>query len=198
VPNGKFVFGMVGRLAPVKDHITLLDAYARVCSQEPTVQLELLGDGPLYNTLRQRADALGIGDRVVFHRSSLDADKFLARLDTFVLSSLSEGLPLSLLEGMAAGLPVVATSVGAIPELVQASQCGWLCPPAQPAALSAALLTSLRCGQRSEWGARGRDYVLRNNSVTAMTLAYERLFEGLLHARANSGSRWRQRTETML
>jgi len=181
--DGKFVFGMVGRLAAVKDHATLLQAFAEVYRQEPSVRLELLGDGPLYNTLRERAHALGIGDRVVFHGSSLDAAKFLARLDTFVLSSLSEGLPLSLLEAMAAGLPVVATSVGAIPELVQGAQCGWLCPPAQPAAMADALLRSLQCQQRIEWGARGRDYVISRNSVSAMTLAYEQLFENLLHAK---------------
>lgn len=184
-PNGKIVFGTVGRLVPVKDHITLLEAFAEVCSQESSVQLELLGDGPLYGALRERADALGIASRVVLHRASVAPDQFLARLDLFVLCSRSEGLPLSLLEAMAAGLPVVATSVGAIPELVQGAQCGWLCPPAHPTALAAAMLDSLQCRQRNEWGIRGRQYVLEHNSIAAMTLAYEQLFEKLLHGRAS-------------
>jgi glycosyltransferase involved in cell wall biosynthesis len=186
--NGKIVFGTVGRLVPVKDHINLLEAFAEVCSQEPDVQLELLGDGPLYSALQQRADGLGIASRVILHRASLDAEKFLARLDVFVLCSRSEGLPLSLLEAMAAALPVVATSVGAVPELVHGARCGWLCPSAQPAALASAMLNSLQCRQRNEWGLRGREYVVEHNSVAAMTLAYEQLFENLLHARASLGS----------
>lgn len=187
--DGEFVFGMVGRLVPVKDHAGLLKAFAEAQRQEPASRLELLGDGPLYNTLREQAMALGIEDRVVFHRSSLDVAQFLCRLDAFVLSSLSEGLPLSLLEAMAAGLPVVATSVGAVPELVEASHCGWMCPPGQPAMLAGELLNCLRSKGRHERGAAGRGYVTEHHSVMAMTAGYERLFEELLSARAGLQTR---------
>ncbi len=188
-PSGEIVFGMVGRLVPVKDHKTLLEAFAEVARQAPASRLELLGDGPLYATLQELACALGIESRVVFHRASLDVPKFLSQVDAFVLSSVSEGLPLSVLEAMAAGLPVVGTAVGAIPELVEASGCGWTCAPGQPAALAGALMQALGSAERIEKGQRGREYVVRHNSIMAMTVAYERLFEELLEDRGERRER---------
>ena len=181
--DGYFVIGSVGRLVPVKDHQSLLKAFALLCREEAHVRLEILGDGPLRSSLEQTARDLGIGNYVVFHGSSLDVPGFLSRLDTFVLCSLSEGLPLTLVEAMAAGLPVVGTNVGAVPELVRAADCGWLSSPGDPGQLAAALLQSLRCEKRVQWGLRGRDYVLGHNSVDSMTDAYEQLFEKLLEDR---------------
>ena len=181
--DGDFVIGSVGRLVPVKDHASLLEAFAMVAREEPRVRLEILGDGPLRSGLEQTARALGIGGKVVFHGSSLDVPGFLSRLDTFVLCSLSEGLPLTLVEAMAAGLPVVGTEVGAIPELVRAAKCGWLCSPGDPGQLAAALLQSLCCKARVEWGLRGKEYAMEHHSVESMTGAYERLFQRLLEAR---------------
>jgi glycosyltransferase involved in cell wall biosynthesis len=186
--DGTFVFGMVGRLVPVKDHATLLKAFARVRHEERASRLELLGDGPLYSTLRKEAQALGLADHVIFHRSSLDVPNFLSRLDTFVLSSLSEGLPLSILEAMAAGLPIVGTSVGAVPELIETSKCGWTCPSAQPTALANAMLASLHSTQRLEHGSSGRKHVIQFNSIEAMTVSYERLFQQLVNSRSDRRS----------
>jgi len=181
--DGDFVIGSVGRLVPVKNHASLLEAFALVCREELRVRLEILGDGPLRSSLEQTARAMGIGNKVVFHGPSLDVPGFLSRLDTFVLCSLSEGLPLTLVEAMAAGLPVVGTTVGAIPELVSAANCGWLCSPGDPRQLVAALLKSLRCDARVQWGFRGRDYVLEHHTAESMTNAYEQLFGRLLEAR---------------
>jgi glycosyltransferase involved in cell wall biosynthesis len=183
-----FVIGSVGRLVPVKDHHSLLKAIAMIRREEPRVRLEILGDGPLRSALEQTARDLGIGSNVAFHGSSLDVPGFLSRLDTFVLCSLSEGLPLTLVEAMAAGLPVVGTTVGAIPELVGAAGCGWLCSPGDPGQLAAALLKSLRCDARAQRGLRGRDYVLEHHSVESMTNAYEQLFGELLEARRGAMS----------
>src|ERR1017187_8747003 len=181
--DGYFVIGSVGRPVSVKDHAPLLKAFARFRSEVPHSRLEILGEGPLPSALEQAARDLGIDKNVFFHGASLDVPGFLSLLDTFVLCSLSEGLPLTLVEAMAAGLPVVGTNVGAVPELVHAADCGWLSSPGDPGQLAAALLQSLRCEKRVQWGLRGRDYVLGHNSVDSMTDAYEQLFEKLLEDR---------------
>ena len=181
--DGYFVIGSVGRLVSVKDHASLLKAFARFRSEVPHSRLEILGEGPLRSALEQTARDLGIDKNVVFHGASLDVPGFLSRLDTFVLCSLSEGLPLTLVEAMAAGLPVVGTDVGAIPELVRAADCGWLCAAGDPGQLAEALLQSLHCEARVQRGLRGREYVIERHSVESMTTGYEQLFERLLEER---------------
>ena len=182
------VFGAVGRLVPVKDHGTLLRAFAIAAASLPDMTLEFLGDGPLMGALETTARELGIGDRVVFHGATLDVAAFLAHLDVFVLSSLSEGLPLTLIEAMAAGLPVVATAVGAIPEMVSEAGNGWLCNPAAPDELAKALVSAAQCDSRIERGLRGRRYAIQCNSAEVMTKAYETLFEHLLAERGMPSS----------
>jgi glycosyltransferase involved in cell wall biosynthesis len=182
--DGEFVIGAVGRLAEVKDHQSLLKAFALVSREAPNCRLEIMGDGPLRANLEKMARELGIGEKVVFRGWSLDVPAFFAGLDMFVLCSLSEGLPLTLIEAMAAGLPVVGTDVGAIPEMVEATQCGWICRRGEPEQLAAALLQAYRCEDRAERGLRGRDYVVSHNSVESMTSGYEHLFQELLEAEA--------------
>jgi glycosyltransferase involved in cell wall biosynthesis len=119
---------------------------------------------------------------VVFRGASLDVVSFLAGLDIFVLCSLSEGLPLTLIEAMAAALPVVGTSVGEIPNLVKASNCGWVCSPGNPKELAAALLEAARANDRHQRGIRAREYVLSRYSVHLMVESYQTLFEQLLRS----------------
>jgi glycosyltransferase involved in cell wall biosynthesis len=170
----------VGRLAPVKDHQTLLRAFALLSGRYPNARLEILGDGPLRASLASVANELGIANRVRLQPPTLDVAAFLARLHTFVICSLNEGLPLTLIEGMAAGLPVVATSVGGMPELVRGAGCGWLAPPANPVELASRMEAAINSTSRTELGMRGRRYALEFHSLAAMADAYERLFEGLL------------------
>ena len=100
---------------------------AIVRAKYPTVALRILGNGPLLGRLRELAEELSISDSVVFGGFSLDTPSFLNDLDIYVISSLSEGLPLTLLEAMAAGLPVVSTRVGGVSAIVEQAQCGWIC-----------------------------------------------------------------------
>jgi glycosyltransferase involved in cell wall biosynthesis len=180
-PDGMFVFGAVGRLAPVKDHTSLLEAFAQVHSSHPNCRLDLLGDGPLRGILESRARALDISDFVQFLGSGLQVAQFLSKIDAFVMSSLSEGLPLTVLEAMASGLPVVATSVGAIPEMLDAAQCGWLSRPSDPGDLAVAMSAAVSASDLRERGARARSYVQKHYSVEQMTQGYEDLFWGLLN-----------------
>ncbi len=133
------VIGTVGRLVPVKGHRDLLDAFARLVRP---ARLVVIGDGPEMAALRAQADALGLGARVTFlgHRDDIPA--LLPGLDVFALPSHAEGLPRSLLEAQACGVPVVATRVGSVAEAV-CPQTGRLVPPGDPDAMAAALTASL-------------------------------------------------------
>ena len=112
------IVGHVARLTAVKDQEVLLLAMKRVRQVRPDVQLVIVGDGELRARLERRAVELGIAASVRFLGYRSDVERLLQAFDLMVLSSYTEGLPIALLEGMAAGRPVVATSVGCIPELL--------------------------------------------------------------------------------
>jgi glycosyltransferase involved in cell wall biosynthesis len=177
-----FVFGAVGRLVPIKDQRSLLLAFQQVAARYPRVRLEILGDGPMRAELEALRDELGLEGRARFCGASEDVTGFLAGLDVFVLSSRSEGLPMTLMEAMAAGVPVVATAVGGIPEFVEESGCGWLAPPANPEALARAMTAAIEAGDLTERGARGRAFAAERCSLEKMAADYESLFAGLLPA----------------
>jgi glycosyltransferase involved in cell wall biosynthesis len=109
------VITMVARFAPVKDHPTLLRAFANL---HPGPCLRLVGDGPLRQDCERLAHELGIGDRVEFLGDRDDIPRLLASSDVFVLASKYEMLPLSVLEAMRAGLPVIASDVGGMRETI--------------------------------------------------------------------------------
>ncbi len=180
---GEFVFGTVGRLAPVKDHMTLLAAFARVHNHCPSCRLEVLGYGELLEDLKRFSATLGLESAVKFRGWSLDIAGFLGGLDAFVLSSKSEGLSMSLLEAMAAGLPVVATAVGGTPEVVEGAGCGWLARPSDAASLAENMLRLMNTPDRVERGERGRKAVLERYSIHSMAGQYEELFQQLIAAR---------------
>src|SRR4029078_7934952 len=102
----------VARLNEVKDQATMLRALRRLIETKPDFTLDIVGDGPERQSLHSLAAELSLGDRVRFHGFHEDVRPFLAAADIFWLSSISEGISLTLLEAMAVGLPVVATDVG--------------------------------------------------------------------------------------
>jgi glycosyltransferase involved in cell wall biosynthesis len=139
------VFLCVARFAPQKDHATLLKAFARARSAERggALRLLLVGDDP-FGSRRAGAEALseklGLSDKVVFTGIRRDVPQLLAASDAFVMPSLWEGLGLVFLEAMAAGLPILATRVSAVPEVVLDGESGVLVPPADPEALARGML----------------------------------------------------------
>ena len=137
--ENEFVYGTVGNLAAKKDQGTMLRAFAVVRSMMRDARLVVIGTGPREQELRRLAHELGIGDSVRFLGMRDDVPELLPGLDTFVLSSLHEGLSIALVEALAAGIPIVATRVGGIPELVIHGQYGLLVPPADPGALAGAM-----------------------------------------------------------
>jgi glycosyltransferase involved in cell wall biosynthesis len=168
---------LVARLSPEKDVATLLKATALVRRDAPDFRLEIVGDGVCMMELRQLAEELHLGDGVTFLGQRRDVPALLSRASLLVLSSLSEGVSLTLLEAMASGLPVVATRVGGNPEVVADGETGLLVPPADAPALAAALLRLHRDAEmRRRMGEAGRRRVERHFDVRGMVAAYERMY----------------------
>lgn len=153
-PPGPATVVSVGRLRAPKDFLTLVRAAAKL---EPgSFRLRIAGDGPDRERLVAEIDRLGLAAAVDLLGTQPDVGSLLDAADVFVLSSTSEGLPMSVLEAMAAGLPVVASAVGGVPELVD-GETGALVPPADPGALAAALARLAAEPQlRERLGAAGR------------------------------------------
>jgi glycosyltransferase involved in cell wall biosynthesis len=174
------VLGTAGRLVPVKGLDTLLAAMGEVVAVAPRARLVILGDGPLMSALRGRASALGLDGRVRFAGHVPDVRPYLRAMDVFVLPSYAEGLPMALLEAMAAALPVVATAVGGVPEVVRDGGEGLLVPPGAPAALAGALLRLVADpDSRAAMGARGRARVAEAFSIEATGPLYVALYREL-------------------
>jgi glycosyltransferase involved in cell wall biosynthesis len=136
LPRDAFVVGTVARLVPVKNHAMLLRAIPHL---EEDVHLVLVGDGPSRRELEDLARELRIGSRVHFVGPLVESDNLHQYLDVSVLCSRSEGFPNSVIEALAVGVPVAATPVGGVPEVIVDRQTGLLVPLDQPAALAEAL-----------------------------------------------------------
>ena len=136
--------GIVGRIFPIKNHRLFLDAAVRIVATEPRARFIVVGDGVLRKAMEQHAHALGIRYSVVFAGWRRDLPRIYADLDVLVVSSDNEGTPVSAIEAMAAGRPVVATRVGGLPDLISDRKTGVLVPPRDPTALAAAVLELLR------------------------------------------------------
>ncbi len=181
IPADAPLLGAIGRLHPQKDFGTLLAAVAQLRRQVPDAHLLLVGDGELREELVNHARSLGLGDCVTFAGHRTHIPEILAAIDVFTLTSLWEGLPNVILEAMAAGLPVVATRVGGVPEVVVAGETGLLVPPRDPDALSRAIVTLLRDpALRQTMGRAGQERVRHRFSVEQMVRRTESLYERLL------------------
>jgi glycosyltransferase involved in cell wall biosynthesis len=138
IPAGKKVVLIVGRLSREKDHQTLLDAVHRLRGTLAP-HLVIVGDGPERHRIEERIHRLGLDEHVTFTGHQPSAEPWYGIADVAVLSSLSEGSPNALLEAMATNVPVVATSVGGIPEIVTNEESALLIAPGDPVAMSAAV-----------------------------------------------------------
>jgi len=154
------VIGTVGGLRPVKGYDVLIRAAALLLPQRPSVRLAIVGDGEQRGAVTDLAASEGVADRVLFLGARQDVPRLMSGFDVFVLSSHSEAFPISALQAMAAGLPVVATDIGCLSEIVEPEVTGLLVPPGRPEALSHALnwLAQDRCLAR-EMGRRGSEVV---------------------------------------
>jgi L-malate glycosyltransferase len=180
VPREAPVVGNVAALVDHKDHATLLEAAARLCSRHATVRLVIVGDGELRGPLESRARALGLQGRVVFAGFRNDLDRLIPAFDVFCLSSHLEGLGTSLLDAMAFARPIVATAAGGIPEAVEHGKSGLLVPVRDAGRLADALFEVVsEPGRATELGAAGRRAFERRFDATRMVEETLRLYEEL-------------------
>lgn len=173
------VIGCVGRLESVKGHTYLIRAARAVCQRHLRAMFVLAGQGQLREALEREVSELGLSQNVSFLGYRDDVSSVLAALDIFVLPSLSEGLPLSLLEAMAAGTPVVASNVGGIPEVISDGYSGLLADSGDAASIAGKLLALLDNPALGKTLAKNaRAVVLDRFGIDAMVCAYEELYAG--------------------
>jgi len=172
----------VGRLKAPKDLLTFVRALAHL--DGPPFRALVMGDGPERDRIEAELGRLGLGEVVQCLGERFDVGELLATADAFILSSRSEGLPVSILEAMAAGLPVVASSVGGVTELVVDGETGFVVPPGDATALSAALGRLVADGDlRRRMGAAGRARAEALFDLPLFHRAHLRLYTGELVAR---------------
>jgi glycosyltransferase involved in cell wall biosynthesis len=171
----------VGNLYPVKGHQHLIDAMALLARRYPTLHLAIGGRGDLAEALMARAREHGFSNRLHLLGLRSDVAAVLAAADIFVLPSLSEGLPLALLEAMFSGCPIVASDVGDVGVALAQGQAGVLVEPGNAAALAAALDTLLSDPRRAaELGERAARRAADQYDVSRMVQTYATLYEELL------------------
>ena len=178
----------VGNLYPVKGHIHLLEALARLATRYPQLHVAIAGRGELADTLRERARALQVSQR--FHLLGLRSDigNVLGGTDLFVLPSLSEGVPLALLEAMLAGRPVVASAVGEVPTVLDDGRAGVLVSPGDSAAIANALAALLSDPARArQLAAAAQIRATQTYSFDAMMDRYLALYAKALGNQPNDG-----------
>jgi glycosyltransferase involved in cell wall biosynthesis len=172
-----FVVGCAARLSAEKNHSGLLDAFAQLIKDEPRSLLACAGDGPLADSLRLDAKRAGLSEHVRWLGPVEDMSHFYSALDVCVLNSTREGLPLCLLEAMSFGIPVVATDVGGVGELL-ADEAGILVPPQAPAILAGALMSIAAQPELAAKLARnGKACISRGYSIDHMVDHYVALYQ---------------------
>ena len=172
------VLGIVAALRPEKNHELFLDVAARVVMKLPIARFLIVGDGPCRESLEQRAEALGIAAHTIFVGSRPDVPRLLAAMDVFALTSQMEANPLSILEAMSVGRPVVSTNVGSIHEAVIEGQTGYLVPAGDAAQFTHRVVQLLDAPMMSHvMGVAARKLVVERWSIEAMVAGYERLIE---------------------
>lgn len=158
--------GSLGRLVPQKGHEDFLDAMAMVSRRIPDVQGLVVGEGPLGRALRTRAESIGVASSTRFLGVRRDLADLLSALDVLVIASNLESIPILLFEAMALARPIVATTVGGIPEVVEDKQHALLVPPRDPVAIARAIEAVLEDpGASAAMGRRARDRVIQQFDV---------------------------------
>lgn len=176
------VAGWVGRLSTEKGADVMLDALAE---SDPRWRLSVIGEGDQFDHLRQQAVMLGIADRIAWHGPIANAGSLFTAFDAFVLSSRTEGTPITLLEAMNAGVPIVATRVGGVPDILSSSHA-LLVPAEQPSMIAQALSQLERePSAATDRSMRARERLLQSFSVSTWLNAVDKVYEAACESTDN-------------
>ncbi|MGH7263545.1 MAG: glycosyltransferase [Candidatus Rokuibacteriota bacterium] len=177
IPRDAWIIGAVGNLYPVKGHVYLIRATPALVRASRRIHVVVIGRGALEPELRAEAQRLGVEGHVHLPGFRDDVHRWLGVMDGFAMPSLSEGLPVALLEAMAAGVPGVVTGVGGMPEVIVNGETGWVVPPADPDALAGRILDLLESpAAAAAMGDRARRLVAERFALGSMVAAYRAVY----------------------
>ena len=190
LPQESILIGTAGRLSVEKNQEELIRAFGIFSEKFGDADIAIMGEGEMKAHLVSAAEGLGLAERIIFLPVSEEIEKFYGALDLFVLSSTSEGMPLTLLEAMASGLPVVAPAVGGIPEAAEDSLSGYLYPAGSEEALADRISRVIsNPGMGSRMGQRGREIVRKEFNAVRFAAEHDELYMQIIHEANRSGSR---------
>jgi glycosyltransferase involved in cell wall biosynthesis len=179
--DGNKVIGMVARLDLQKGFEDLLRAARELCAAYPALKVVIVGEGPDRQAIESMIQRFGLQSNVILAGQHSDMPGIYAALNIFVLPSLNEGLPMTILEAMAASKPVIATRVGAIPKVIKDGETGLLVDPGDVNGLRDALARLLADSDLCRrLGSAGHDWVSRNYTSEAMALKYRQMYDEVL------------------
>jgi len=182
--KGYVNIGIVARLSPEKDHMTLLAAFEIALNSISSLRLIIVGDGQLRQGLESYVDNSVLCGKVFFTGSCLDVPGVLSSFDVFILSSTTEGISISLLEAMAAGLPCIVTDVGGNSEVVIDGETGYIVPPSSPDEMAEKIVAlSNNVILRKKLGTSGQKRVLTNFSIESTAKKYCSLYDAIISGR---------------
>jgi len=182
IPQNAFVFATAGRLAPTKGQAYLIEAFAKIKKQVPNARLLFAGTGQLKDELEKKVAELNCGDSVCFLDKVDNMPEFYNGIDCFVLPSIAEGLPRTLLEAMAAGVLCIASNVGGIPEILDNGRFGRLVPAKDSVALADAMLNVVNMPPQKKDSviANAKEHTKINYSNSAMIQRIEKIYDNLI------------------
>ncbi|TWT84967.1 putative glycosyltransferase EpsF [Planctomycetes bacterium CA13] len=181
------IIGIVAALRSEKNHEMFVRAAGKTSQRNPNAHWVIIGDGPERSTIERVRDELNLNDRVHLLGTRHDTPELVAAMDVFALSSLNEASPVSILEALACGVPVVATDVGSVSESVVNGETGYLVPSKDVDAMAEVISRLLECtDQAKRMGKQGRERVLETGSLTAMVRGYETLATDLYDAKVEA------------
>lgn len=176
IPDSAWMIGTVGRLAEEKGYPYLIDAAALVLQKYPEAYFVIIGGGKLASELQLHARSRGIAEHIIFTGPRSDIESLLACMDIFVCSSLWEGLPTTVLEGMAAGVPVIASDIPGTRALIRHGENGWLVPPGNVPELAAAINHLLESPMTRQSLTINAAETIQNYSIERVAREYEALY----------------------
>jgi glycosyltransferase involved in cell wall biosynthesis len=183
IEEDELIVGNVANLRPPKGHQYFIKAAEQICNNRNRVKFLIVGEGKgkLKAEIEEQIKKSNLKDKVILMGFREDVKELLHVMDVFVLSSISEGLPMAIVEAMAASKPVVATKVGGLPELIVPDFNGFLVSPGDPSALANKIMVLLNDKKlREQFGARSKEIVENKFSLEKMIGKYQNLYKELL------------------
>jgi glycosyltransferase involved in cell wall biosynthesis len=175
--KNSFTLVYVGRLVPVKNHVLLLNAFRGAVAAMPDLRLWMVGDGSERSMLERLAAELGIAGKVTFWGQQLDVAPYFSAADAFIMSSKSEGLPISLLQAFSLGLPAIVNDVGGMAEVVRLAHAGIAAPAGDSAGMAQAILELAKNDTlREEYSRNAHEAFASRFSLQTMVDEYMKLY----------------------